>query len=113
MHQLGDDRLGLQIIVAIGFVRCIPHRAVEAFHDAVSLRVPRLTNSPPGGHVRIEKSGKTAVIRVRLVDTVDGIEPRHRYIGPIQLQTSRYLRPSVSIFQSQYHADCEIRVIDP
>ena len=42
VHEPGDHPFGLQIVVAIVVVRFIAHRGVEAFHDAVRFRVPRL-----------------------------------------------------------------------
>ena len=68
MHELRDDRFGLQVIVAVVVVAFISHRAIEALHDAVRFGVARfgldidqvvrldvlmtaatsrLTNSPP------------------------------------------------------------------
>jgi len=41
MHELGDDRLGLQVIISVIVVAFVADRAVEALHDAVRLRVPR------------------------------------------------------------------------
>jgi len=46
MHELRDDRFGLQIIVAVVVVAFIAYGAVEALHDAVRFGVARAAASP-------------------------------------------------------------------
>src|ERR1035441_3002724 len=41
LHELGDDRFGLQVVLAVVVVGLIAHRAVEALDDAVGFRMPR------------------------------------------------------------------------
>jgi hypothetical protein len=41
-HELADAHLGLQVVVAVVLIAVGTHGAVEALHDAVGLRVPRL-----------------------------------------------------------------------
>src|SRR6185437_2349207 len=42
MHEPADDRLGLQIVLAVILVALGSHGAVEAFNDAIGFRMPRL-----------------------------------------------------------------------
>src|ERR1017187_9528517 len=39
LHELGDDRFGLQVIISVVVVALVTHGAVEALYDAVRFRV--------------------------------------------------------------------------
>ena len=39
LHEVGDDRFGLQIIITVIVVALIAYGAVEAFDDAIGLRM--------------------------------------------------------------------------
>jgi hypothetical protein len=41
LHELGDDRFGLQIVVSVMVVGFLAHGAIEALDDAIGFRVPR------------------------------------------------------------------------
>ena len=41
LHDLGDDRLGLQVIVSVVVVGFISYGAIESLDDTVRFRVPR------------------------------------------------------------------------
>jgi hypothetical protein len=39
LHELGNDRFGLQVIISVVVVALVTHGAVEALHDAVRFGV--------------------------------------------------------------------------
>ena len=39
LHELGDDRFGLQVVIAVVVVALVAYGAVEAFDDAVRFRM--------------------------------------------------------------------------
>ncbi len=41
LHELGDDRLSLQVIVSVVVVGFISYGAIESLDDTVRFRVPR------------------------------------------------------------------------
>ena len=64
MHELGDDRFGLQIVTSVGIVALGAHGAIEALHDTMRFWMPRprfdvephRAFSRPHGKVRVHRT---------------------------------------------------------
>ena len=69
LHELGDDRFGLQVVIAVSVVALVAYGAVEAFDDAIRLRMsgPRFDIDQV---VRLDHCGDVAIDETHRRDRV-------------------------------------------
>src|SRR5690242_2555051 len=70
VHELGDDRLGLQIVAAVVVVTFVTHSAVEAFRDAVGFGMAWLSLDADQV-VRLDDRGDIAIDELAAVTVND------------------------------------------